>query len=116
MILSLNMPQLGVPMSQGVVERIHISEGCRIEVGAKLLDIRVDLSAVAAQDCPPISYFRMVSREAGWVRRLICATGAVHSMGEILALVSTDRDESCDEPPQRPLRIASAGILADRQW
>ena len=76
MILSLNMPRLGDPVIHGLIDKIHVSEGCRIEAGSKLFDIRVDLSAVAPQDCPPVSYFRMVSREGGWVRRLTCASGA----------------------------------------
>jgi pyruvate/2-oxoglutarate dehydrogenase complex dihydrolipoamide acyltransferase (E2) component len=116
MILSLNMPQLGALMVQGVIQEIHVSEGCRIDAGSKLFDIRVDLSEVAPQDCPPVSFFQMVSREKGWVRQLNCAIGQSHSVGQVLAVVSSDQDEPCDTSPLRPLRISTVGVLSAPEW
>jgi pyruvate/2-oxoglutarate dehydrogenase complex dihydrolipoamide acyltransferase (E2) component len=112
-ILSLVMPRMGALMSAGMVASLHVTEGAELKPGARLLDVRVDLSAVAPQDCPPVYYFRVVSREKGWVRKLTASVGELKETGALLALVSTDPGEPLENPPARALRTTAAGIVRE---
>lgn len=116
MILSLVMPRMGELMSAGSVRKLHVAEGGEIKPGSKLVDVHVDLSAVAPQDCPPVYSFRVVSREKGWVRKLTASVGELKGTGTLLALVSTDPDEPLEGRPVRPLRVAAAGIVGEPDW
>jgi hypothetical protein len=107
---------MGALMSAGTVTTLHIAAGGEIRPGSRLLDVRVDLSAVAPQDCPPVYSFRVVSRETGWVRQLTAAVGEVKETGALLALISSDPAEPLDGSPTRPLRTTAAGIIAEPDW
>lgn len=95
---------------------MHASAGDALAVGAKLVDVRVDLSDAFPQDCPPISYYRLVLRERCWLRRIDVARGADAPAGATLALFSTDEAEPLDGAPTRAVRIATAGILWQPEW
>ncbi len=116
MLFSLTLPALTRQMRSGVIIQLDATEGCPLSVGSRLLDVRVDLSAVAAQDCPPIYFFRLVARERGWVRKVCARVGEERGVGDLLALISTDPEESLDGPPARALRIASASVVPEFQW
>ena len=116
MILSLDLPRMGELMTVATVEKVYIAEGAEIKPGLRLLDVRVDLSAVAPQDCPPISFYRLVSRERGWVRRLSAAVGDVKEVGAALALIGTDPHETPETPPARAFRTTTAGVLLEAAW
>jgi pyruvate/2-oxoglutarate dehydrogenase complex dihydrolipoamide acyltransferase (E2) component len=107
---------MGALMSAGTVGKLHVAEGGEIKPGSKLLDVYVDLSAVAPQDCPPVYSFRVVSREKGWVRKLTASVGEVKETGALLALLSTDPDEPLEELPVRALRTTAAGIVGEPDW
>jgi hypothetical protein len=116
MLLISRMPRMGDLMRSGVIEKIGVAEGALLSPGSKLFDIRVDLSAAATQDCPPVFSFRVVSRERAWVRRLDATVGDVKEVGEILLLLSTEPAEPLDGPPARSLRVATAGIMNEPGW
>jgi hypothetical protein len=103
-------------MQSGMITRVDIAEGSALVMGSKLLEVRVDLSGAAPQDCPPIFYFRVVSNERGWVRRLSASVGEEKGVGEVLALVSTGPDEPLDGPPARSLRVSNAAVLPELDW
>jgi pyruvate/2-oxoglutarate dehydrogenase complex dihydrolipoamide acyltransferase (E2) component len=115
-LLSLTMPSMGQQMISGNITFLGIAVGDQLKVGLKLLDVRVDLSTAAPQDCPPIFYFRMVAREPGWVRQIAAAVGEEKTVGAVLALISTEPDEPLDGPVARSLRAASAAILPEFEW
>ena len=116
MLLSLNMPRMGAAMQFGVLRQVSVREGDALTPGSRLLDVQVDLSAGAPQDCPPVYCFRVVCRERVWVRRLSASAGEAREVGDVLALLSTQPDEPLDGPAVRPLRVACAGILDPAGW
>ena len=111
MLLSLTLPRINEHMLSAVVAAVHPSACAELAVGAKLVDLTVDLTAIAAQDCPPISHFRVVLRERAWLRRLLVARGDEVAVGAPLAWFSTEPDEPLDAAPAREARISIAGIL-----
>jgi hypothetical protein len=71
----------------------------------------VDLSSAFSQDCPPISYYRVVSRERVWLRKIEVAAGDSIDVSGLIAIFSTEADELEGGVISRPLRITTAGIL-----
>jgi hypothetical protein len=116
MILALILPRLGKLTGIQTVQKIHVVPGCEIKAGTKLVDIRLDLGAAAPQDCVPISFFRIVSREKAWLRQLAIASGEIFQESQPLALLSTDPQELLQAEPERALRISTASILGDVEW
>ena len=117
MLLTLNLPRCNDLMTAAVVETLHATPGTALATGAKLMDVSVDLSGVAAHDCPPISYFRIVLREPVWLRQLAVGTGDVVPLDALLARFSTQADEPLAGAPVRPVRVTIAGILsAEEDW
>ena len=110
MLLVLAIPRMGDLMTEGTIARVFVEPGARFEPGDPLFEMRVDLSAVAAQNCDPVSYARIVAHEAGWLRRLDGEAGAVLGVGATLAMASTSPDEPLDASAQRPLRV-NVGVV-----
>ena len=111
MLLTLSLPRINEPMLSAVIAAIHAPVGAQLAVGSKLVDLTVDLTAIAAQDCPPISHFRMVIRERAWLREIFVARGDEIAVAARIALFSTEPDEPLDAAPAREVRVAIAGIL-----
>jgi hypothetical protein len=112
-LLALSLQRINAQMTAAVIDSIHAEEDTLLQTGSKLLDLTVDLSAVSAQDCPPISHYRIVVRETVWLRRLAVNPGSKPSVGALLALFTTTPDEPIDGAPSRNIRNATAGIIAD---
>jgi hypothetical protein len=110
LVLSLAVPRINVYMTSVIIDAIHAEVGAALPVGAKLLDLTVDLSAAALHDCPPIAHYRMIIRDRAWLRRLDVASGDEPQVGASLAVFSTEPDEPLDGPLQRQVRVAVAGI------
>jgi len=116
MLLSMALPTLNPHMTVATIMRVHVSAGDALAPGAKLLDVRVDLSDAFPQDCPPVSYYRLVLRERAWLRHLAVAHGADVPPGCVLALFSTEAGEPLAGAPARAVRLATAGILWQPDW
>lgn len=116
LLLSLNLPQINPHMANAIIDIIHNDAGSVIPAGGKLIDLTIDLSAAAPHDCPPISHYRVVSREQVWLRRLDVMPGDTPETGSQLALFSTEPHEALDSPPARQIRINIAGIINQRAW
>ena len=112
MLLTLALPRIHAMMAAATIEAVYVRAGDALAVGAKVCDVTVDLSAVAAQDCPPISHFRLVLRERVWVREVAVAPGAEVAVGATLLRLTTTPDERIDGPAEREARVSIAGILA----
>ncbi len=111
MLLDLRLPKVNPLMTRALIECVYASYGAPLAAGAKLLDISIDLGAAFVQDCPPISYYRLVLREPAWLRHLAVQPGDDIGLVELIARFSSDQDEPQDGPVSRPLRIATASIM-----
>lgn len=116
MLLALTLPRIQDLMTVGVVLQVYAAEGQALAVGTKLFDIRVDLSAVTAHDCPPISDYRLVVRERVWLRRLAVKQWDEPAVGAMIAEFSTTPDEPVASGAARNVRIAIAGIMTAQDW
>jgi hypothetical protein len=110
MLFDLRLPKINPNMSAAVMECLYATPDTLLKAGDKLFDLSVDLSGGFSQYCPPISYFRVVVREKLWLRKTFVAPGASCDVGAMLALFSTEQDESFDGTPARAIRITTAGI------
>jgi pyruvate/2-oxoglutarate dehydrogenase complex dihydrolipoamide acyltransferase (E2) component len=110
MIYEFELPKIIPQMSGATIECLHAGPGHVLKQGHKLLDLNVDLSSAFAQECPPISYFRVVLREAAWLRKISVEPGTFCRVGEVIALFSTDQTEDISLHPTRPIRTIIAGI------
>ncbi|GGE11024.1 hypothetical protein GCM10011390_32600 [Aureimonas endophytica] len=111
MILHVTLTAMMPHMRDATIECLHAGPGQRLAPGSRLLDFSVDLGASFAQDCPPISFHRMVLREPVFLRRLDVAAGDRRDVGALLALLSTEPEEDLSAPPARPARLSSAAIM-----
>jgi len=116
LLLNLIVPRINAYMTTAIVEKVYAADGEDLKVGAKLLDITVDLSVAAPHDCPPISHYRLVLREPARLRRVLVGRGDEPAVGAPLALFTTEPDEPLDAEAGRPLRVAIAAILSQSAW
>ncbi|MBC2665164.1 hypothetical protein H7F51_06510 [Novosphingobium flavum] len=111
MIFEVSLGQIVPQMSGATVECVHARPGDMLAMGSKLVDLSVDLSRAFAQECPPVSYYRVVLREKACLRALTVKPGEALDVGELVALFSTDPAEPLDQTPERALRTTVAGIM-----
>lgn len=98
-------------MKSARIEALYVTIGEQLLSGSKVLDMSVDLSNVFAQNCPPISYHRVVLREKLWVRKLLIQPGSYCNPDDCIALLSSEPTEALDQAIARPARIMVAGIV-----
>jgi hypothetical protein len=115
LILVVTLPKIVPLMSSATIDKIHSGEGTFLKVGAKFLDLTVDLSDVSFEDCPPVSHYRLAVREGVWLRRLLVSPGDEPEAGAALALATTHPDESLEGEPGRSARITTVGIVWNAQ-
>ena len=111
MIFDFKLPLISPHMSEALMECLYVAPGSALKTGDKLLDLSVDLSNAFPQDCPPISFFRIIMRENVVLRAFRLARGELCKVGELIAVFSTIADEARDQPAQRGIRFAKAGII-----
>jgi len=117
MIFEFKLPLITPHMSMAVIECFHAASGTSLKAGSKLLDLSVDLSSSFSQDCPPISFFRIIVRENAILREFLVVRGQACPEGELIAVFSTVADEAIDQPVSRGIRLATAGIFHhDGMW
>jgi hypothetical protein len=98
-------------MTEARVEYLYPAAGSVLKTGDKLLDVSIDLSSAFSQDCPPITFYRIILRENAVLRKLVPAQGQCCKVGELIAVFTTVPDEAADQPAQRGVRFATAGIM-----
>jgi hypothetical protein len=111
MLLTLKLPKLLPEATSAKIEKVFATEGQFLQPGAKICDLRIDLSAISEHDCPPVSFFRIAFRDRAWLRRVSVVDGDIREVGAELALFSTERDETTDFTPVRSARFTAAGII-----
>jgi len=110
-IFDFKLPLISPHMTAALVECLHATPGSALKAGSKLLDLSVDLSSAFSQDCPPISFFRIITRENLVLREFRFAAGQSCNVGALIAVFSTTPDEALDQPAQRGIRFTTAGII-----
>lgn len=116
MLLNLTLPRINEHMTTAVVKTIYPAVNTELPLGAKLMDLSVDLSAVLPHDCPPISLYRLALRDRVWLRKLAVGVGDDVAVGAVLAQFSTEPDEPIDGDPARAVRVIVAGIIDPGSW
>ncbi len=111
MILDFKLPLISPHMTEAVIECLHAQPGSALKTGSKLLDLSVDLSSAFPQDCPPITFYRIVMRENVILREFRFVAGQPCRVGELIAVFSTAADEATDQPAARDIRFTMAGII-----
>jgi hypothetical protein len=111
MLLDFRLPFINPHMTAARIECLFASPGSSLKTGDKLLDLSVDLSSSFSQDCPPISFFRIIVRENMFLRDMRMVRGQPCNVGELIAVFSTVVDEDKEFPSQRGIRFATAGIV-----
>ncbi len=110
MLYNLPIPKLTEHPAVIRLEFRYPQPGAHLLVGAKLADVSVDLSNVFAQNCPPISFYRIVLREACFLRAWLAEPGQLCAPGTSIAIFSTAADEPVNAAVNRQARIMTAGI------
>jgi hypothetical protein len=100
-------------MRAGTVHRVLARPGDALRPGSPLVEIRVDLGAERAQDCPPLFYFRLVATEKAHLRSVSAVPGQIVAVGDPLGLATTVPDEIVASASTRSLRMTSVAIQAD---
>jgi hypothetical protein len=116
LLLNLTLPRINEHMTSAVIRTIYVEVGAVLPLGAKLLDLCVDLSAVLPHDCLPVSMYRIALRDRVWLRKLGVAPGDDIPIGAVVALFSTEPDESLSADPARAVRVTIAGIVDPSSW
>jgi pyruvate/2-oxoglutarate dehydrogenase complex dihydrolipoamide acyltransferase (E2) component len=116
LLLNLTLPRINELMTTAVIRTIHAQVGDALPLGAKLLDLSVDLSAAMSHDCPPLSLYRIAMRDRVWLRKLAVAPGDDVAAGALVALFSTEPDETLEGEPARGVRVTIAGIIDESDW
>lgn len=116
MIVHLLLPTINPHMSGARIECLYAAPGDVLKTGSKLLDLGIDLSSAFAQECPPVSFFRVVLRETMILRSWHVARGDLCALGDPVATFSSLPDEALSAPA-RGVRFVTAGIIHhDRLW
>jgi hypothetical protein len=115
-LLNLTLPRINEHMITAVVRTIYPRINTALPLGAKLMDLSIDLSTVLPHDCPPISMYRIALRDRVWLRNLAVGVGDEIAVGTTLARFSTEPDESLDGDPARAVRVTIAGIIDPVDW
>jgi pyruvate/2-oxoglutarate dehydrogenase complex dihydrolipoamide acyltransferase (E2) component len=105
--LSAIVPQ----MTEAKILRVLAAEGAVLRVGAPLVEFEVDLSSQFTHDCPPVSFYRIVLREAACLRQMPVAPGQLIAVGQPLAVFSQTADEPLEAVATRNLRVNAVGII-----
>jgi pyruvate/2-oxoglutarate dehydrogenase complex dihydrolipoamide acyltransferase (E2) component len=113
LILSLSLQRMGEQMRIGTVHRVLAHAGDALRPGTPLLEVRVDLGAAKAQDCPPVFHFRVIATERAHLRSVLIAPGDRVEVGAPLGVATTSPDEPFDAPGARALRTTSVAIQVD---
>ena len=116
MLVKFVLPRINEHMDGADVIEVHAAVGDALGVGGRLLDLRLDLSAAAAHDCPPISYYRVSLRERVWLRRLNAKPGGVIQADDVVAVFTTTPDEPLEGEAARSARVTVAGLIHETAW
>src|SRR5580698_239552 len=111
MLYSLELPRVLPAMTTAKIEAVYVRPGDQLKAGDKILDLTIDLGSPFAQNCPPVSHYRIVAQEGALLRDLSVAAGDDREPLTSIAVFSVGSEEPADGSTARPLRTAVVGIL-----
>lgn len=85
MLLTLKMPKLSPTMETGTIVKWHKQEMDFLNVGDVLVDIATDKAVISHS-----------ATEEGWLRFLIASEGEKITVGQTIAVVSSEKDETAN--------------------
>jgi len=85
MPFTLTMPKLSPTMTEGSIAKWHKAVGEYVDGGELILDIATDKATIEYQ-----------MPDSGWLKHIILAEGDKGSVGEPVAVFTTDKDESTE--------------------
>ena len=113
MLLELVLPVINERMTRTRIVSIAAEQGAALQSGDVLMEIALDAGTASAQDCPPQSRYRVMTRDRAWVLKWHVAVGDELEQGQSLGVFSTEPDGRADAEPGRALRITVAGIIPE---
>lgn len=114
MTTQLILPQLTFIASRGEIMAIHAQPGQALQRGAALVDIEVNLGGGETHDCPPVSHYRLHTREAATVLAWRVAVGDKLEPQAILAeMALASNTETAHASGPQALRLSVVGIVPD---
>lgn len=116
MTIRLVLPVTNEELGTARIDEVHIAAGQSLAPGARLFDFTVGLDAAAAQDCPPVTHYRMTLREKAWVGRVDAMAGQDVGVGDVLALLAADPGDPLDPEGARNARVSVAAIIRAPDW
>ncbi|MCB2060621.1 MAG: hypothetical protein R3E09_02725 [Novosphingobium sp.] len=114
MLIKVLLPVTNQAMGLARIDSVDVGQPLR--QGARLIDFTLGQDVVQTHDCPPITHYRVTSREKAWVRRIDIASGDMVEQGAIAMLLSSEPDEPLDAQDGRSARVSVAAILASFEW
>jgi hypothetical protein len=110
----LILPQLTFIASRGEIMSIHAQPGQALKRGAALVDIEVNVGGGETHDCPPVSHYRLHTREAATVLSWQVAVGDKIEPHAILAeMALASQTQTADSSGPHALRLSVVGIVPD---
>lgn len=116
MLKAVVLPSFGTPSVWIKVFAIHAARGALLEPGSALLDVMVQFDAGVTYQCPPISHFRIFTRDPGWLCRLHVSRGDAVEPAAVLARLGSSSDDDEIAPDAPPARVSVASILPQDDW
>ncbi|MCB2072565.1 MAG: hypothetical protein H6917_04360 [Novosphingobium sp.] len=116
MLIKVSVPVTNQALGLARIDSIDVEVGQQLRSGARLVDFTLGADIVQTHDCPPVTTYRVTSRERGWVRRIDAAPDDMVEQGAAVMLVSSEPDEPLDGAESRSARVSVAAILAPLDW
>lgn len=116
MLIKVVLPVTNQAMGLARIDSVGVEVGQPLRQGARLVDFTLGHDVVQTYDCPPITNYRVTSREKGWVRRIDVASGDMVEQGSVAMLLSSEPDEHLDAEECRSARVSVAAILGQFEW
>lgn len=97
-----------------VVKAIHAPAGQQLARGAVLMDIEVTLGQGESHDCPPVSHYRLHTRESATLLHWNVNVGDQVAQHTLMAgLLIPSSDKLVAGSAAKPLRLTMVGIVVD---
>jgi len=118
LIVKLTLPFIGQDMPLYEIQRLYLQENELIKKGTRLLDFKAQMANDFAHDCPSINFYRIVSQESFWVRKILIAPNEQANPNQPVAILSTEEYEFLGDFDSitRELKITYAGIVHEVDW
>ena len=118
MLVKLALPLISQDMLLYEIQKLYLQENEYIKRGSRLLDFKAQMTNDFAHDCPSINFYRIVSQESFWVRKILVAPREQVNPNHLVAILSADEYESLEDfgSITKVLKITYAGIVHEVDW